>query len=118
MLGWLSLLSFFAFFFLFFGGRSLSAGGGCLSLFQVHSLIFLGPPYVFIPRAFTNPMRTLLIWFHKGYKKGLSSHQLTWNQRLPRSGSMLIGGRANLYIYSFGNSIELLSLNSGPEMVS
>ena len=44
-------LSFFAFFF--------EAGGGCLSLFQVHLLIQLGPPVVFIARAFTNPIWTV-----------------------------------------------------------
>ena len=30
----------------------LGAGGGCLSLIQVHLLICLGPPFVFITRAF------------------------------------------------------------------
>ena len=49
----LAFLSFFScfFLFLFFFG----AGGGCLSLIQVHLLIFLGPTVVFVTRAFLIP---------------------------------------------------------------
>ena len=59
MLAWLSLLSFLSFFpvFQFFFCGAVS---GCLSVFQVHLLIFLGPPFVFISRAFINPMWTLI----------------------------------------------------------
>ena len=46
------LLSLFLFLFVL-------AGGGCLSsILQVHLLIRLGPPFVFIPRAFVNPIWT------------------------------------------------------------
>ena len=52
----------FPFFCFLCGGRGIfffCAGGGRLSLFQVHLLIFLGHLFVFIPRAFINPMWTL-----------------------------------------------------------
>ena len=46
------------------GGRVFfGTGGGRLSLFQLHLLIFLGHPFVFIPRAFINPMWTLVHLF-------------------------------------------------------
>ena len=59
---WLGYLSSpFSLSFPFFGGGILfGAGGGCLSLIQVHLLVFLGPPFVFITRAFLNPIWTLV----------------------------------------------------------
>ena len=36
-------------------------GGRGLSLFQVHLIICLGPPFVFIAGAFINPTGTLLV---------------------------------------------------------
>ena len=44
---------------LYFGEKSFGARGGCVSFNQVHLLIFLGTPFVFLPRAFTNPIWTL-----------------------------------------------------------
>ena len=58
----LSLFFFETFFCDFFVWDIFSwAGGGGrgLSLFQVHLLILLGPPVVFIPGAFFNPIWTL-----------------------------------------------------------
>ena len=40
--------------------NNMDGGGRCCSLFQVHLLIFLGHPIVFIPGAFINPRWTLL----------------------------------------------------------
>ena len=60
MLGWLPLLSVFSFllsfFFKFEGKVWVRVTGACL-----HSrwMYFLGPPFVFIPRAFVNPSWTL-----------------------------------------------------------
>ena len=58
-------------FLFFFWGGGFGAGGGCLSLFQVHLLILLGPPVVFIARAFTNPIWTLCRNGHRVQKVDL-----------------------------------------------
>ena len=49
-LGYLSSPFSFSFPFFWGGGIFFGVGGECLSLFQVHLLIFLGPPVVFITR--------------------------------------------------------------------
>ena len=57
---WLGYLSSpFSLSFFLGGGISFCAGGGCLSLIQVHLVLFLGPPVVFITRAMLNPIWTL-----------------------------------------------------------
>ena len=70
-----SFVSFLSFFFMGGGG-----GGRGLSLFQVHLLIFLGPPVVFIPGAFFNPIWTL------------KSGDVFWEKR--RYATVIAGGRA------------------------
>ena len=45
----LSLLQFFVLKWFIVFSENMGRGGGCLSSFQVHLLIFLGNPFVFIP---------------------------------------------------------------------
>ena len=72
-------------------GGFFGSGGGCLSLFQVHLLILLGPRVVFIARAFTTPIWTLEVeppLIVDGLDKLRNSHPFHEARMNPTSRSM------------------------------